>query len=52
MLVRDRLLRRLAEMLQPGISLGVLGIGVEVNFFGSDSETGNTFHNIEFNGVA
>jgi hypothetical protein len=26
---------------------GVLGIGVEVNYFGSDSETGNTFHNID-----
>lgn len=26
---------------------GVLGIGVEVNFFGSDADTDNTFHNID-----
>jgi hypothetical protein len=26
---------------------GVLGIGVEINFFGSGAETGNTFHNID-----
>ena len=26
---------------------GVLGVGVEVNFFGSDAETDNTFHNID-----
>lgn len=27
--------------------LAVLGVGVEVNFFGSDCETGNTFHNMD-----
>jgi hypothetical protein len=28
-------------------TLGVLGIGVEVNFFGSDADTANSFHNID-----
>jgi Methyltransferase FkbM domain len=27
--------------------LGVLGVGIEVNFFGSDSETDNSFHNVD-----
>lgn len=27
--------------------LGILGIGVEVNFFGPDCETANTFHNVD-----
>jgi Methyltransferase FkbM domain len=28
-------------------ALAVLGVGVEVNFFGSDCETDNTFHNMD-----
>jgi hypothetical protein len=27
--------------------LGVLGVGIEVNYFGSDSETEHTFHNVD-----
>ena len=35
------------SMAQSYRQFAVLGVGIEVNFFGSDSETCNTFHNID-----